>query len=91
MLLLGLKMVLSCRWLGCRVQGHRVAQAFQAVDEPTFHGPVVALVKVTGPKIADALCRRETDIDTICATLGISRSTLYRYLKQHAVDPSASS
>ena len=33
----------------------------------------------------------ETDIDTICATLGISRATLYRYLKEHAVDPSASS
>jgi DNA invertase Pin-like site-specific DNA recombinase len=33
----------------------------------------------------------ETDIDTICQTLGISRATLYRYLKQHAVDPSASS
>jgi DNA invertase Pin-like site-specific DNA recombinase len=33
----------------------------------------------------------ETDIDTICATLGISRATLYRYLKLHAVDPSASS
>src|SRR5215217_1884849 len=33
----------------------------------------------------------ETDIDTICATLGISRATLYRYLKEHAVKPSASS
>jgi DNA invertase Pin-like site-specific DNA recombinase len=33
----------------------------------------------------------ETDINTICATLGISRATLYRYLKEHAGDPSASS
>lgn len=28
----------------------------------------------------------QTDIETICATLGISRATLYRYLKQHAVN-----
>src|SRR5215207_6107282 len=33
----------------------------------------------------------ETDIDTICATLGISRATLYRYLREHAVDPTAPS
>jgi DNA invertase Pin-like site-specific DNA recombinase len=33
----------------------------------------------------------ETDIDTICAPLGISRATLYRYLKEHTLDPSASS
>jgi DNA invertase Pin-like site-specific DNA recombinase len=33
----------------------------------------------------------ETDIDTICRTMGISRATLYRALKQHAVEPSASS
>ena len=32
----------------------------------------------------------ETDIDTICQTLGISRATLYRYLKEHVVNPSAS-
>jgi len=29
----------------------------------------------------------QTDIDTICATLGISRATLYRYLKHGTVDP----
>src|SRR3954449_12897912 len=33
----------------------------------------------------------QTDIATICRTLGISRATLYRYLKQHAREPSASS
>jgi DNA invertase Pin-like site-specific DNA recombinase len=33
----------------------------------------------------------QTDIATICATLGISRATLYRYLKAHPVAPSASS
>src|SRR5215217_4958447 len=33
----------------------------------------------------------QTDIATICAALGISRATLYRYLKEHAVDPPASS
>ena len=33
----------------------------------------------------------ETDIDTICATLGISRATLYRYLKEHTGESSASS
>lgn len=32
-----------------------------------------------------------TDIDTICATLGISRATLYRYLKEYAGEPAASS
>src|SRR5215218_2359912 len=51
-------------------------------------------------KLADARQRElartlyasgETDIDTICQTLGISRATLYRYLKEHVVDPSASS
>jgi DNA invertase Pin-like site-specific DNA recombinase len=29
----------------------------------------------------------QTDIDTICATLGISRATLYRYLKNGTVNP----
>jgi DNA invertase Pin-like site-specific DNA recombinase len=33
----------------------------------------------------------QTDIATICQTLGISRATLYRYLKEHPVAPSASS
>jgi DNA invertase Pin-like site-specific DNA recombinase len=33
----------------------------------------------------------QTDIATICATLGISRATLYRYLKEHAREPSAAS
>ena len=33
----------------------------------------------------------QTDIDTICSTLDISRATLYRYLKEHAVKPSVSS
>jgi DNA invertase Pin-like site-specific DNA recombinase len=33
----------------------------------------------------------QTDIATICRTLGISRATLYRYLKEHQVAPSASS
>jgi DNA invertase Pin-like site-specific DNA recombinase len=32
----------------------------------------------------------QTDIATICATLGISRATLYRYLKAHPGAPSAS-
>ncbi|MDQ3694397.1 MAG: recombinase family protein [Chloroflexota bacterium] len=50
-------------------------------------------------KLADAkqlaLARRlydggQTDIDTICRTLGISRATLYRALKQPAVDPASS-
>jgi DNA invertase Pin-like site-specific DNA recombinase len=33
----------------------------------------------------------QTDIDTICTTLGISRATLYRALKERAVDPAATS
>lgn len=33
----------------------------------------------------------QTDIDTICATLGISRATLYRSLKEPTGDPSATS
>lgn len=33
----------------------------------------------------------QTDIATICATLGISRATLYRYLKDHPVAPAAAS
>jgi DNA invertase Pin-like site-specific DNA recombinase len=33
----------------------------------------------------------QTDIATICQTLGISRATLYRYLKEHPVAPAASS
>ncbi|MCD6033951.1 MAG: transposon DNA-invertase [Thermomicrobiales bacterium] len=33
----------------------------------------------------------QTDIATICRTLGISRATLYRYLKEHQDAPSASS
>ena len=33
----------------------------------------------------------QTDIATICQTLGISRATLYRYLKEHPVAPSTSS
>jgi DNA invertase Pin-like site-specific DNA recombinase len=32
----------------------------------------------------------ETDIDTICQTLGISRATLYRYLKNGTGDPPTS-
>jgi hypothetical protein len=28
---------------------------------------------------------RQTDIATICRTLGLSRATLYRYLKTHPV------
>jgi DNA invertase Pin-like site-specific DNA recombinase len=33
----------------------------------------------------------QTDIAPICSTLGISRATLYRYLKEHPVAPSRSS
>ena len=33
----------------------------------------------------------QTDIETICATLGISRATLYRYLKHRTGEPSAAS
>lgn len=33
----------------------------------------------------------QTDIATICATLGISRATLYRALKERAGEPSAAS
>ncbi len=33
----------------------------------------------------------QTDIATICRTLGISRATLYRALKRHVADPSATS
>jgi hypothetical protein len=33
----------------------------------------------------------QTDIDTICATLGLSPATRYRYLKAHPVAPAASS
>jgi transcriptional regulator of acetoin/glycerol metabolism len=33
----------------------------------------------------------QTDVATICQTLGISRATLYRSLKQHAVESPASS
>ncbi|MDF3053192.1 MAG: recombinase family protein [Geminicoccaceae bacterium] len=33
----------------------------------------------------------QTDIATICQTLGISRATLYRYLKAHPVAPSVPS
>ena len=33
----------------------------------------------------------QTDIATICRTLGISRATLYRYLKDHPVAHAASS
>jgi DNA invertase Pin-like site-specific DNA recombinase len=32
----------------------------------------------------------QTDIATICATLGISRATLYRYLKHGTIDPPTS-
>ena len=47
----GLKMMLFRRSLGGRLQGHRVAQAFEAVDKPTFHGPAVALIEVAMPKV----------------------------------------
>jgi DNA-binding phage protein len=33
----------------------------------------------------------QTDIATICVTLGISRATLYRALKEHTGNPSATS
>ena len=33
----------------------------------------------------------QTDVETICTTLGISRATLYRYLKERAVDRKAAS
>jgi hypothetical protein len=51
---LGLKMASSRGALSCRLQGHRVAQAFETVHEATFHGSTVALVEVAGPEIVIA-------------------------------------
>ena len=46
------------------------------------------LVNVRHVAAARALYDGEqTALDTICAILGISRATLYRYLKHGTVDP----
>jgi hypothetical protein len=80
-------------WDRIRVSSQRDHRAFLLGTAIQAHAPAVAATPGTGMVHPQATAHDSQAplLSSNSAPLGISRATLYRYLKEHVVDPSASS